>query len=247
MEFLLALQFLTRLPITINKPVDGKNLGRSMALFPIVGLMVGGATAALHYILSLVFPLPVSDLISIIFLTIITGNMHLDGLMDTADGFFSGKPLEAVLEIMKDSRVGSHGAAAGCLALLSKFIILGQIPPEFKVSALVLFPILGRWAQVYAASIYPYVRTGPGKSSFTSHVGLREILIASAFSMVTIIIVLGFKGWFLAATTLISTALLGLYISKKIGGITGDTLGALSELIEVLGLLALCFLFVNYF
>lgn len=246
MEFLLALQFLTRIPVTLNRPVEDKNLGRSMAFFPLVGLMLGAAAAAVYFVLSIVFPSVVSDLFSLIFLIIITGNMHLDGLMDTADGFFSGKPREAVLEIMKDSRVGSHGVAAGCLALLSKFVLLGQIPPDFKIGAIVLFPVLGRWAQVYGASIYPYVRSGPGKSSFTNHVGLREILLASVFTMGSIILLLGLKGWILAAAALVSTALLGLYISKKIGGITGDTLGALNELIEIAGLLILCFVFYNY-
>ncbi|WP_227761769.1 adenosylcobinamide-GDP ribazoletransferase [Zhaonella formicivorans] len=243
MEFLLALQFLTRVPVTIGQNVEERNLGRAMAYFPAIGLLLGIFLAAAHAIFSLVFASSAADLGTIILLTMVTGNMHLDGLMDTADGFFSGKPREAVLEIMKDSRVGAHGVTAGCLVLLSKLVLLGQIPQEFKGFALVLFPVLGRWAQVYAAAFYPYVRTGPGKTSFTKYVGKREIVLASAVTLGIIIFLLRFRGVFLAGAAFAGTVLFGSYVCKRIGGITGDTLGAMNEWVEVLSLITLQFLF----
>jgi adenosylcobinamide-GDP ribazoletransferase len=254
MEFLLALQFLTRAPITIHSPVEEKNLARSMAYFPLVGVLLGLLTTALYALLTRVLSGPVCDLIAIAFLVIITGNLHGDAFMDTADGIFSGRPRERILEIMKDSRVGSHGVMAGCLLILAKFVLLGQIPSAAKGTALILMLVLGRWAQVYGATVYTYARTGGGIGSFTDQVGIRELFWASVTAMLAVILMLALymsgqdisilpgiieKGLILLGTVVVGTACLGWYISRKIGGMTGDTLGAISESIEVLALLIL--------
>ena len=239
MEFLLAVQFLTKIPITIHSSVEEKNMARAMAYFPIVGLLLGALAAAIHYLLSFVITAATSDLMTIAFLVIITGNLHGDGLMDSADGLFSGRPREGILTIMKDSRVGSHGVIAGSLALLAKFVLLGQLPLASKEWALVLVLALGRWAQVYAATIYPYARTGGGTGSFTENVKARELFWASLTVLVPIILSLGWQGSILAGSVLIGTVGLAHYMAGKIGGITGDILGALNEWTEVLTLLIL--------
>jgi len=254
LEFLLALQFLTRAPLTIHSPVEEKNLARAMAYFPLVGVLLGLFTAVIYTLWTYILASPVCDLIAIAFLVIITGNLHGDAFMDTADGLFSGRPREGILEIMKDSRVGSHGVMAGCLLILAKFVLLGQIPLTAKGTVLVLMPALGRWAQVYCAAVYTYARTGGGIGSFTDRVGIRELLWASVSILLAVILMLGLymsgqylntlpcvilKGLILLGTVLTGTAGLGWYISRKIGGMTGDTLGAISESIEVLALLIL--------
>lgn len=244
MGFLLALQFLTRVPVTIRQPVEEKDLGRAMAYFPLVGLLLGIFLAAVHGLFSLIFSPPGADLAIIILMVIVTGNMHVDGFMDTADSLFSGKPREVALEIMKDSRLGAHGVTAGCLLLLTKLMLLGEIPQEFKYFALTLFPLLGRWAQVYAAAFYPYVRKGQGKgkSNFTSYVGTREVVWASVVTLVPIFLLLKAKGFILIGAILIAALIFGGYVYKRIGGITGDTLGAMNEWIEVWSLFTLKFL-----
>lgn len=254
MEFLLALQFLTRAPVTINGPVEEKNLARAMAYFPLVGLLLGILTTVIYTLLTRVLAGTVCDLIAIAFLVIITGNLHGDAFMDTADGIFSGRPRERILEIMKDSRVGAHGVMAGCLLILSKFVLLGAIPPAAKGTALILMLVLGRWAQVYGATVYTYARVGGGIASFTDRVGIRELFWASVTVVLAVIILLGIyisgpdlsmfpmvvvKGLMLLGVVLAATAALGWYISGKLGGMTGDTLGAISESIEVLVLLIL--------
>ena len=178
MNLLIALQFLTRIPVTIKNGVSNEDMGRSMALFPLVGLFLGTMAAAIHFLSSFVFAGSVCDLIAIVFLVAITGNMHGDGLMDTADGFFSGKPRESIPEIMHDSRVGAHGVMAGACLLLAKFVLLGQVSPSLKGAALVVVPALGRWAQVYAAAMYTYVDRRAGTGSFVSCVGVREMALA---------------------------------------------------------------------
>ena len=237
MEFLLAVQFLTRIPLTIKGAVDDQKMARSMAFFSLVGLLLGALAAGLHALVSLVLAAPVANFFALAFLVLITGNMHADGLMDTADGLFSGRPRERMLEIMRDSRVGSQGVMAGILDILAKFVLLGQMPSGRQGTALILAVALGRWAQVYGAALYPYARSTGGVGNFTAQVGYRELLVNSLTVIVLAGLLLKLPGLALLGVVVAGTALLGSYIAKQIGGITGDTLGATSECVEVLTLL----------
>lgn len=240
LSFLIALQFLTRIPVTLRGGVSTESMARSMAVFPLIGLLIGAMAAIIHRLASTTFSGCVCDLLAVVFLIAITGNMHTDGLMDTADGFFSGKPREKILEIMHDSRVGAHGVMAGVCLLLAKYVLLGQIPAPLKGAALIVVPALGRWAQVYAATLYPYVSGSTGTGSFVSCLGRREIALASVFSLVAAVLLLGpVKGLGAVGSALAATALLARFADRKIGGITGDVLGALTECAEVAGLLFL--------
>jgi adenosylcobinamide-GDP ribazoletransferase len=248
-EFLLALQFLTRIPVNIGGLVEDKHVARAMAYFPLIGLILGLGAIFLHKAVSYFMADPVGDLVAVVFLVMATGNMHVDGLMDTADGIFSGKPRESMLDIMKDSRVGAHGVSAGVLILLAKFVLLGQIPEgTLKYAALLIIPAWGRWAQIYGAAVYPYARTGTGngKTSFTELVGRRELFWASFTALVAAVVVFrlqygllagAVKGGMMAVVMVIGTALFGRYLAGKLGGITGDSLGAMNECVEVLALL----------
>jgi adenosylcobinamide-GDP ribazoletransferase len=257
LKFLLALQFLTRIPVKINGQVDDKAMAESMSWYPVVGFLLGGISAALFKTLSLFLPTRVCDLAVLVFIVFITGNIHIDGLMDTADGIFSGRPRERMLEIMKDSRVGSHGVMAGVLAILAKFILLGELRPEDKLMALIIFPMLGRWSQAYCTAVYPYARPEGGTGGFTEHVGISQALWASLATDAGVFALLGShyglfsRDWSLvigtvlitwviiSLTAIAVTALLGRYISGKLGGMTGDTFGAVNECIEVMILLVM--------
>lgn len=246
MEFLLAVQFLTKIPVTVRGSVDEKKLARSMAFFSLVGVLLGVCAAALHALISLAFAPPVSILAALAFLIIITGNLHGDGLMDTADGLYSGKPRERMLEIMRDSRVGSHGVMAGILVLLAKYVLLVQMPAAVQGLALIMAVALGRWSQVYGAAFYQYARSTGGTGNFTVHVGFREMFYNSLTVMLLTVFLLGLHGLILLIAVLAGTALLEWYIAGRIGGITGDTLGATSECIEVLTLVVLLAIFTNF-
>lgn len=108
-----------------------------------------------------------------------------------------------------------------------------------KGLTLIIVPALGRWAQVYAAALYPYARAGGGTGSFSEYVGMREIFLASVTVLIVVIFFLGSKGGILTGAVLIGTAILGWYIFRRIGGMIGDTLGAINECIEVLSLMTL--------
>lgn len=238
MGFLLALQFLTRIPVHQRSAVTERQLARSMAYYPLVGLLLGGAAALLHLLLVRFTAAAVADLAAVALLVLLTGNIHLDGLMDTADGIWSGRPREQMLEIMRDSRVGSHAVTAGILVLLAKIIILGQIPPDAKTAALLLFPVLGRWSMVYAATIHPYARS-QGLGSFTAYLGKWQLIFASAVTVAVSYYLLQTAGLMLCGAVLAGAVLLAAYLVRRVGGMTGDLFGAVNELMEVLALFIL--------
>lgn len=242
MKFLLALQFLTRIPITIAHIGDDQVMARSMSYFSLIGLLIGGAAAGLHYLLCLGFSPTVANLGAIIFIIFVTGNLHGDGLMDTADGIFGGRSKDRMLEIMKDSRVGSHGVMAGVLVVLLKFVLLGEMDQTSQMMALVLAPTMGRWAQVYGAARYPYARSNGGTGSFTAHVGWRELVANSIVVLGLSLALLKMSAFILLGVALIGTILFHGFIKGRLGGITGDTLGAASEGIEILTLVVLVLL-----
>lgn len=263
MEFILALQFLTAIPVSIRGRVEDRNLARSMAYYPLVGLILGIIAALMYALISLKLPGPVSNLAVIVLMVMITGNLHLDGLMDTVDGIYSGRPRERILEIMKDSRVGSHGVVAGVLTLLAKYTLLWQIPHQTMLFTLVIVPALGRWSQVYGSAMFSYARAEGGTGTFTDMVGKRELFWSSVTVLAAIVIGFLLQSGFLtvavlnkevvvtalvrsgalAGTVFVCTAGLGRYISGKLGGLTGDTYGAINECVEVVSLLALLIIF----
>jgi adenosylcobinamide-GDP ribazoletransferase len=246
LDFLLAIQFLTRLPVTVKGEVNDQKMARSMSWFALVGLLLGALGAGVHALASLAFPLPVSNFLTLAFLIFITGNLHGDGLMDTADGIFSGRPKERMLEIMRDSLVGSHGVMAGILVVTAKLVLLGQMPQGSQGMALILALALGRWAQVYGAARYPYARATGGVGNFTLHVGKREMLFNSIVVVILSLAILQLPALLLLGTVLLGTILLLRYTAGKIGGVTGDTLGATNECVEVLSLLMLLVIFTKF-
>ncbi|MDD2233530.1 MAG: adenosylcobinamide-GDP ribazoletransferase [Desulfitobacteriaceae bacterium] len=246
MELLLAVQFLTRLPVTVKGEVDDKKMARSMSWFALVGLLLGALGAGVHAVVSLVFALPVSNFFTLAFLIFITGNLHGDGLMDTVDGFFSGRSRDRMLEIMRDSLVGSHGVMAGILIVTGKLVLLGHMPQGMQGIAFMLALSLGRWSLVYGAALYPYARNGGGVANFTSQVGYWELFFNSVTVVSISLFFLNLKGIILLGIVFLGTVLLQLYSSKKIGGITGDTLGATNECIELLSLIVLLIIFTKF-
>lgn len=243
MEFLLAVQFLTIIPVKITGKIDDRKMARSMAFFSFVGMLIGSFAAALQVVSSSYFSLQAACLFSIVFLVAITGNLHGDGLMDTADGLLSGRPKEKTLEIMRDSRVGAHGVMAGIIDILGKYVLLTQLPAGTQWAALILSVSIGRWAQVYGAAKYPYARTEGGTASFTSFVGYREMILNSLTIIILTIAIMKIRGFILLGVVLLGIFLMGRYIYRKLGGITGDTLGAMSETAEVLTLIILFIIF----
>ena len=249
----LAIRFLTILPIASFPPSNNtnqdeealeENFANSMAFFPIVGMLIGVLLVVLRRIF---YYLPVSPLIGDTLVLIVwiwlSGGLHLDGFTDSVDGFFGGHNKEEILKIMKDSSTGAKGVVALVSLLLLKFVLLVEMPLLLKDAALFFTPTIGRWSMVIAAFLGKPARlkNSMGKL-FMDYVGWREVIFASLTMAVMGILL--FRLYFLPLVIIgTGIALLILkYCQQKIGGISGDILGAINEIVEVSILLTVCIL-----
>lgn len=237
-QFRIALGFLTILPVDRTLSVTPERLGRSMALFPAAGLLLGLFLVVLNSLLSNLLPRAVLDCLLLLIMIVLTGALHLDGIADLLDGLAGGKDREGILRIMKDSRVGAMGVVGLVMLLLLKYLCLFNLPQEIKSAGLIFMPAAGRWVQVVLASSCRYLRGSEGTGAvFAEYAGERELLIASGSLIAVALVLFGLEGIFLIFLMGVAVMLLIKYFEVRLGGVTGDVLGASSELIEVLSLL----------
>ena len=257
--FLLLLSFMTRIPMP-KTDYDEEKLGKSMKYFPVVGIIIGFILLFFCIIFNFILKnisysaiLPLMIIVVILTDLITTGALHLDGLADTFDGIFSYRSKHKMLEIMKDSRLGSNGALALILYFLLKFILLFSLIIESRegaVYAIMTYPVIARFCSVVSCASSPYARgSGMGKT-FVDNTKTCGLIVAA---IITILYTTGmvfmpfilFTNYSLPIQFIIKTIfiivvivlLLGIFayafsklIERKIGGITGDTLGALLEI-----------------
>lgn len=228
-----------RLPRNLNPTTV--QLAGAMAFFPLVGGLLGGGLALLGWLGSYFLTPPVVAVALLVALVLVTGNLHWDGWMDTADGLLGGNSRERALEIMKDSRVGAHGVVAGCLGLLLEYILLSNLlSGEGKQAGMWLVAILtvSRWAGTCGAVLFPYARTGQGTGKvFVEAVSARELAMATVIAVFIGFWSIGCKILLLLAAVLGVTLVIGLFAWYKIRGVTGDILGAVIIASEIAGLL----------
>ena len=237
-QFRIALGFLTILPVSRSLEVTPERLGRSMALFPAAGLLLGLILVVLNSLLGALIPRAVLDCLLLLIMIVMTGALHLDGIADLLDGLAGGKDREGILRIMKDSRVGAMGVVGLVMLLLLKYLCLFNLPLEIKSAGLIFMPAAGRWVQVVLAASCRYLRGSEGTGAvFAEYAGERELLIASGSLIVVALILFGLPGIFLIFLLGIAVMVLIKYFEIRLGGVTGDVLGASSEVIEVLSLL----------
>lgn len=236
--FWAGMQFLTRIRVVKQTSWEAEDFGASVKYFPLYGLVIGGILVGAYYIFSLIFPPLITAALILLLEVFITGGIHLDGFMDTMDGLFSGRSPERILEIMKDSRVGAHSVIALGLLYLLKFSIYYECPSALLFPALILMPVIARWAMLMGITTFPYARLeGMGKS-FHQYAGQRAFLIGT---LMTVIIVAPFQ-WTGLTTLVVAAAVAYLFcrkVTRQIGGLTGDVYGAVTELTQVVVLLVL--------
>jgi cobalamin 5'-phosphate synthase/cobalamin synthase len=234
-----AFSFLTRLPVAPGSLFDAKTVARSARCFPLVGAVLGAIEAGALWALAPWLPAAAAAVIVVALDAALTGAMHLDGLADTADGFGGGRSREDVLRIMRDHAIGSYGAVAVVLALALKIATTAALAGSVRGSyALVLAPALGRWAAVLLGATQPYARPleDHGTGAPTRWIGRTELTVGT-LTAVVLAGVCGLRGtaaWLLAA---IATQLWGRRCVRRIGGVTGDTLGVAVIAAECLTLL----------
>ena len=235
-----ALQFLTVIPVPIS--TTQSDMAKSLAWFPAAGLVCGLA-AALFFLLAHALGLPpmVAGLIGILALSGFNGFFHLDGVADTADGFFSARPKEKILDIMHDSRIGTMGAAGLFFVLAIKWSALAAMTPADGWRALIIAAILARGALVLAMGILPYARKEGGLVSvFLTERMPSQMVFVSVFGLLAAAALGGIAGIAALLFAVAAVVVFNFFGMQKIGGITGDTLGAQTEITEAAVLIVMC-------
>jgi len=232
-----AFGFLTRLPLRANE-VEERELGRSVAFFPVAGLAVGALLAAAAWFMRGRLPAPLQAVCVVALLAWLSGGLHLDGLADVFDGLSGGHGDRArALAIMRDARIGAHGAAALCLVLLAKTAALLPLVEAADTWALVAFPVAARWAAVPLVAFFPYARPeGLGKAF---HENTRvAYVVAATLLAAPVAVAMGPRAAVPVTAALAAALLFALAVHRRIGGLTGDAYGACIELAEVAFLVA---------
>lgn len=238
-HFFIALQFLTILPIKISA-IKEKDFGKSLLYFPIIGMFIGFLLALTSFTFSF-FPTQISAVLILVVSTLITGAIHLDGFADTCDGFYGSRPKEEILKIMRDSHIGTMGVIGLVGLLFLKFAILIEIPKENLGKSLIMMATFARWSQSLACGISHYARENGKAKYFIEYANRKRIIIGGLFTLGVFLLLKNSTGLVSFIISLITVLLFINYAKRKIGGMTGDTVGATSEIAEAMALLCSVF------
>lgn len=233
MGFWIALRFLTILPSPFRGEPSPPKVGHSLVYFPIVGLALGGILFGIDRGLSLILPSVVVNALLIVALVIFTGALHLDGFIDTCDGL-SGDSPQRRLEIMSDSHVGAFGIVGVCCLLLLKYVALLSLPNTLRLAGLLLMPTLSRWTMTYAIFAFPCVSKTSGLGqTFKQQATLQRFIIATLVTSVVTAALMRWQGVVLMVGVWLIILGVSYFFRSRLGGLTGDTYGAVNELAEV--------------
>lgn len=243
---LLALQFLTVLPIRGPAKVRPEDFGRSIAFFPLVGLLIGAILAVADRGFGLLWPSPIPSALTIGLALALTGALHFDGWLDFCDALVSHRTPEERLEILRDSHAGGYAVAGGISLMLVRFSALVVLAGAIRFEALILMAAWGRLGIAYAVFAHPYGRREPRPGRF-----LKDTMTVQRFALaLATTLGAGILFWgsavaiLLGATWLVAEATARL-ARARLPGLTGDVYGAINEAVEVTVLLVAAGLFLR--
>jgi len=232
-EVATAFQFLTRIP-TPPMRFEADSLSRAAKFFPLVGLAVGGSGVLLQRVLRFHLNRPLTALVLLAYLLLITGCLHEDGLADAADGFGGGWSKDQILAILKDSRIGSYGAAALVMSLLARYLLLASLPLEHFAAYVISAHVLCRWSMLPLSYFLPPAREQEGQGARIAKLtSLGTLIFGSVFSLAVVVFALRWHAVAPSLAALVTAALSGWFYWKRIGGVTGDCFGATNQLAEI--------------
>lgn len=241
----LAISFLTILPVIDQRPASDETVAASFWWFPIVGFVMGAALVGEDWLLAHFFGQVLRSVLLVASLVVVTGGIHLDGLADTADALGAGRDRARALEILRDSRVGTFGAAAIFFDLALKILALSTLAGHQRYGALIVAPMLARWAMLVVGGNLPYLReSGAGSTLLKRQTLSIQTYVFRSFINVTVLTVPAifspFPAWLLALSVAAAIAVpMHFFYRRWLGGVTGDLFGACGELVEIAVLLAM--------
>jgi adenosylcobinamide-GDP ribazoletransferase len=225
-----SIGFLTVIPVP-HVAMSPTLTKRSLALFPLIGAVIGALLGGMGIWLDHILPAgPVAALL-IAGAAFLTGGLHLDGLMDTADGIFGGRSPKQRLTIMRDSRVGAFGVIAAGIAILGQFACLSELTGHARFVALVAAGTTSRWTMLVALTIFPAARAAGIGATFHSG-ATRTACIAGTLFVVLLAIGSGQFGMMALAVGIVAVLGCGHLLTRRLGGLTGDSYGAIAVVTE---------------
>lgn len=241
-NFVHALQFLTIVRVSNKYEIKEGDLAKSMVYFPVIGFLLGVVLVNVDQLMLLIaLPQGIANFLLIALLTLLTRALHVDGLADTLDGLMGGKDQSSRLAIMKDSRIGTAGVIGVVFVLMLKYLSLNTLLNSEKVAVLLTAPMLARWSQTIMAYKGNYAREEGMAKAFVGHLRASGMAYASVIAVCfTSFVVLreDVRALFLIISVITGvvawTLLSRWYLVRKLGGISGDAIGAVSETNEVL-------------
>lgn len=232
-DMALALQFLTRVPIRFRS-LDPARLSRASAWFPAVGLLVGGAAAGVYVLVAPHLGRPLAALASVLSMILITGGLHEDGLADCADAFGGGWTCEDRLRILKDSRIGSFGALALIVSIAGRILLLANLPDGAVVKYLISAGVIARWTPLPLGALLKSARGPEGQGRrVVDGLSWPTAALGTVIAIAIVVLFLRASAWQPIVAVAIVTALSGMYYQRRLGGITGDCMGATIQISEI--------------
>lgn len=235
MGFYAALLFLTRIPLPQIR-LDENKIALSLPFFPLAGAVIGGILTLIYIVGQKILQEQVVAGIIVVMSIIITGGMHLDGFADTMDGLFCFGDREKKLTVMKDSRTGAYGVIGLIIVILLKYLLISSFSKAYFISALICFPIISRWMMTFAIAFYPYARENGLGKAFAGQ-KLAAFIFAGIITILINYITAGLEGLIVVLGVFVAGFLFIQYLLRQLGGMTGDTYGALNEFCEIVALL----------
>jgi adenosylcobinamide-GDP ribazoletransferase len=235
---LVAARYLTIVPLPGASGHSPEALGRAAPWFPLVGVALGAALVAVDRLCGLLFPPILTALLTVTAWKLATGGLHLDGLADCLDGLM-GRDRQHRLAIMRDSRIGVFGALGLIIALLLLLGVLAELPPDVRWRALLVAPAVGRAAPPLLARAFPPATPAGQGAIFARDVGAGGTVTAGLSALVVSVLALSLAGVAVYVIAGLVAVGVGAFATRRLGGITGDVLGAGVEVTELAALLTL--------
>ena len=235
---LTAFRFLTVFPLSAPEKTDQADFGRSTAFFPVVGLAQGIILLVMYKVFMPFLPSALVDALILVALVILWGGLHIDGFCDVIDGFGGGRDPARILNIMKDSSVGAFAVTGVALLFLMKYAGLTALPADNKAGIIVCMPVLSLWSMVLLARLHRYPREEGGTGrAFMENTGNKELITAGLITLGITLLFMRFHAFIIFMIISFVTLLMGEYSKSRIGGVTGDVLGATKEINDAMVLL----------
>ncbi len=228
---LAALQFLTRIPVPLTYFPDGI-FARSLAWFPLVGLLIGTLAGQLHRLLAAHLPRPIAAVFTVTFLVALTGALHEDALADCADAFGLKHSAEKTIEILRDSRIGSFGGVALALSLTARVLLIAALPVERVLPFLIASATLARWSTLPLALLPAAAASGQG-ARIAGRAPASVLLLGTASMLLILGLTLRWQALGVCGTAILLVFATGAFYLRRLGGVSGDCFGATNQLVEI--------------